>query len=89
MIIEVNFKMTDTKTLTSAWEFSDNLWNEKNKLIKSFIKEIFEIQKINHQEGNWNNNIVFEIFGKPYQFYDTQNCFNDYFKSMGATILVD
>ncbi len=89
MIVEMLLPITETQTLVAAWDFSENIWNNKEKQIRAFISNIFNTQNIEFEERKWQENIVFEIKGKPFQFYDIQNGFNDYFKSIGANILVE
>lgn len=89
MIIEMHLNLTKDKTLLATWEFSDSMWLIKSNLLLNFISEIMESQKIPFNETKWNNNIIFTLETKPYKFYELQDCFNDYFKSIGATILVE
>jgi hypothetical protein len=89
MIVEMLLQITEEQTLVAAWEFTESIWNVKEKQIRAFISNIFDTQNIQFVEKKWKDNIIFEIKGKPFQFYDIQNGFNDYFKSLGADILVD
>lgn len=85
----MQLNLIKNKTLLATWEFSEETWLSKSRLLKKFIKNIFKSENILYEEEKWNNNIIFKISSKPYQFYDLQKCFNEYFKSIGATILVD
>lgn len=89
MIIEMLLPLNEDQTLVAAWEFSDQLWSDKEVKIRNFIKGMFTSQAVKFQEKKWQENIIFELDAKPYHFYDLQDCFNDYFKSLGATIIVN
>lgn len=89
MIIEMLLPLNENQTLVAAWEFSDKLWSDKELTLKKFIDGIFLSQNVKYEQKKWQENIVFELDTKPYHFYDIQDCFNDYFKSLGATILVN
>jgi hypothetical protein len=88
MIIEMLLPLNEDQTFVAAWEFSDKLWSDKEITLKKFINEIFINLAIKYKEKKWQENIIFELDAKPYHFYDLQDCFNDYFKSLGATIIV-
>ena len=88
MIIEMILHLDKDLTLLAAWEFNDTLWESKEINIKNFIKEIFNSQTILFREEKQQGNVIFKIDTKPYCFYDIQSCFNDYFKSLGAKIIV-
>lgn len=68
MIIEMLLPLNDNQTLVAAWEFSDSLWEAKEKLLRKFINDIFSSQKINHKEKKWEENIIFELNAKPLPF---------------------
>lgn len=88
MIIEMLLPLNEDQTLVAAWEFSDKLWADKEVTLRKFITGIFATQTVKYEEKKWQENIIFELDAKPYHFYDLQDCFNEYFKSLGATILV-
>jgi hypothetical protein len=89
MIIEITLPIHDDLTLIAAWDFSDKVWNEKQATLNKFINGVLKIKEVKYQEKKWKENIIFELDAKPFHFYDIQNYFNDYFKSLGATILVN
>ena len=89
MIIEMLLKLTEKKILVAAWEFPTSLTENKKASTLKFIRDVLFSQEIESQQKEWQGNIIFEINAKPHQFYDIQNNFNDYFKTIGATILVN
>ncbi len=89
MIIEMILPLDKELTLLAAWEFNEILWQSKETSIRKFIKEILNSQTVLFKEEKQQGNLVFRIDTKPYRFYDVQSCFNDYFKSLGAKIIVN
>ncbi len=88
MIIELHLKIDEIKSLLAAWEFSESLWVEKSISIKNFLDSVFESQKIPVIKTIWNNNYIYEINAKPFHFYDLQDSFSEYFKTLGAEVIV-